>query len=94
MLDTALYDNPLVYQVTYVNAKDERHVVTVQLTELERRHLIEYETFYPGHTGGPDGPISKSMAIGHAEKIMPVGFVFPADPEIRRIAATNVWALR
>jgi hypothetical protein len=84
-----------LYSVEIKHAKTHaRRTLTVELTEPERLSLLQYECFYPGHTGGPDGPISKSMAIGHAEKIMPVGFVFPADPEIRRIAATNVWALR
>jgi hypothetical protein len=84
-----------LYSVEVRHSKSrERRMVTVELTEAERIALLEYECFRPNHTGGPDGPIARSMAARHVERIMPAGFTFPRNPEIKRIAASNVRALR
>ena len=88
MRDPAFDENPWVYRATYVNAKGECHTVTVELTELERRQLIEYETYFPNHTGGPAGPIANRYVCG---RLVPPDFKLE---EIRRIPQSNVRALR
>ena len=81
----ALTDRRWSYAVPIVNHKTgERKTVVVHLTEIERRELIEYEAFHPGHTGGPDGPIANRRAMDHADAKAPPGFV-PVCEDIERV---------
>ena len=58
-----MIDDRWIYEVPYVNKNGERHIVVVNLTDSERRHLLEYEAFHHGHTGGDDGPIANAFAL-------------------------------
>ena len=85
----ALTDRRWSYAVPIVNQKTgERRMVIVQLTELERLDLLQYEAFNPGHTGGPNGPIANSYAMRHADKKAPPGFV-PVCDEIERMVVLH-----
>jgi hypothetical protein len=89
MSPAMLDDKRWVYEVPYVNKNGERHIVVVNLTDSERRHLLEYEAFHPGHTGGDDGLIANAFALRHADKKAPAGFV-PAIEEIKRVSALRL----
>jgi len=88
-MSAAMIDDRWIYEVPYVNKNGERHIVVVNLTDSERRHLLEYEAFHPGHTGGDDGLIANAFALRHAEKKAPTGFV-PVIDEIKRVSALRL----
>ena len=88
-MSAAMIDDRWIYEVPYVNKKGERSIVVVNLTDSERRHLLEYEAFHPGHTGGDDGLIANAFALRHAEKKAPTGFV-PVIDEIKRVSALRL----
>jgi hypothetical protein len=88
-MSAAMIDDRWVYEVPYVNKNGERHIVVVNLTDSERHHLLEYEAFHPGHTGGDDGLIANAFALRHAEKKAPTGFV-PVIDEIKRVSALRL----
>jgi hypothetical protein len=88
-------DKRWFYKVGCINKKTgERRDVVVEFSDAERRQLLEYEAFHPGHVGGPEGPIAKRFALDHADKKAPPGFV-PVEPkyEIERIPQTNLRVL-
>jgi hypothetical protein len=88
-MSAAMIDDRWIYEVPYVNKKGERSIVVVNLTDSERRHLLEYEAFHPGHTGGDDGLIANAFALRHADKKAPAGFV-PVIDEIKRVSALRL----
>ena len=88
-MSAAMIDDQWIYEVPYVNKNGERSIVVVNLTDSERRHLLEYEAFHPGHTGGDDGLIANAFALRHADKKAPAGFV-PMIEEIKRVSALKL----
>jgi hypothetical protein len=90
MTAPSLHDRRWLYQVPIVNKKTgERRMVIIELTEFQRRQCVEYEAFYPNHTGGDRGPIARKYALDQADKKTPPGFI-PVCDGIERVPLPNL----